>query len=201
MAALVRHLQPDRLRLDPVPLAEPQPGRRLRQRAHPVGAGNPLLGAGGRRDPAGGRAAAAARTPDGGDRAANRSPPTARAWRCAGRRRPDRRCLGPQPGRAPLHLLPLLTMAREPERFETIAEMEAESRPGREGEPHGDDSLIGRFDRWGLRRFRAWDGVKAVALTTLLLLIFAGGSVRAAADELKPGLGRDIVKAIGGPAG
>jgi len=38
-------------------------------------------------------------------------------------------------------------------------------------------------------------------LTTFLLLIFAGGSVRKAADELKPGLGRDIVKAVGGPAG
>lgn len=87
------------------------------------------------------------------------------------------------------------------ERFETIAEMEAEARPGREGEPHGDDSLMGRFDRWGLRRFSAWDAVKAVTLTTLLLVIFAGGSIRAAADELKPGLGRDIVKAIGGPAG
>ncbi len=88
-----------------------------------------------------------------------------------------------------------------PEDFETIAEMEAEARPGREGEPHGDDSLMQRFDRWGLRRFSAWDGVKAVTLATFLLLIFAGGSIRAAANELKPGLGRDIVKAIGGPAG
>ena len=77
--------------------------------------------------------------------------------------------------------------------------MEAEARPGREGEPHGDDSLMGRFDRWRLRRFSGWDAVKAVALTTFLLLIFAGGSVRKAADELKPGLGRDIVKAVGGP--
>jgi hypothetical protein len=88
-----------------------------------------------------------------------------------------------------------------PEDFESIAEMEAESRPGREGEPHGDDSLMERFDRWDLRRFTAWDAVKAVTLTTLLLLIFAGGAVRKAADELDPGLGRDVVKAIGGPAG
>src|SRR3954453_12448092 len=92
-------------------------------------------------------------------------------------------------------------MPDTPEKFETIAEMEAEARPGREGEPHGDESLMGRFDRWDLRRFSAWDAVKAVTLTTFLLLIFAGGSIRAAADELKPGLGRDIVKAIGGPAG
>jgi len=87
------------------------------------------------------------------------------------------------------------------ERFETIAEMEAEARPGREGEPHGDDSLMGRFDRWGLRRFSGWDAVKAITLTALLLVIFAGGSIRHAADELKPGLGRDIVNAVAGPAG
>jgi hypothetical protein len=92
-------------------------------------------------------------------------------------------------------------MAGTRDRFETIAEMEAEARPGREGEPHGDDSLMGRFDRWGLRRFSGWDAVKAIGLTTLLLVIFAGGSIRKAADELKPGLGRDIVKAVGGPAG
>jgi hypothetical protein len=88
-----------------------------------------------------------------------------------------------------------------PEDFESIAEMEAEARAGREGQPHGDDSLMERFDRWDLSRFTSWDAVKAVTLTTLLLLIFAGGSVRKAADELDPGLGRDIVKAVGGPAG
>jgi uncharacterized protein len=88
-----------------------------------------------------------------------------------------------------------------PEQFETIAEMEAEARPGREGEPHGDDSLMGRFDRWGLRRFSGWDAVRAVSLTTLLLVVFAGGAIRHGADELKPGLGRDIVKAVGEPAG
>jgi lysophospholipase L1-like esterase len=88
-----------------------------------------------------------------------------------------------------------------PEDFESIAEMEAEARAGGEGQPHGDDSLMERFDRWDLSRFTAWDAVKAVTLTTLLLLIFAGGSVRKAADELDPGLGRDIVKAVGGPAG
>jgi lysophospholipase L1-like esterase len=88
-----------------------------------------------------------------------------------------------------------------PEDFESIAEMEAEAHAGREGEVHGDDSLMQRFDRWDLRRFSAWDAVKAVTLTTILLLIFAGGSVRKAADELDPGLGRDIIKAVGGPAG
>jgi hypothetical protein len=89
-----------------------------------------------------------------------------------------------------------------PEDFESIAEMEAEARASRrEGEPHGDDSLMQRFDRWDLRRFTAWDAVKAVTLTMLLLVIFAGGAIRKAADELKPGLGRDIVNAVGSPAG
>lgn len=88
-----------------------------------------------------------------------------------------------------------------PEGFESIAEMEAEARAGREGEVHGDDSLMQRFDRWDLRRFTAWDAVKAVTLSAVLLLIFAGGSVRHAADELKPGIGRDIVRAVGKPAG
>jgi hypothetical protein len=55
-------------------------------------------------------------------------------------------------------------MAGTRERFETIAEMEAEARAGREGQPHGDDSLMQRFDRWGLRRFSGWDAVKAIAL-------------------------------------
>ena len=88
-----------------------------------------------------------------------------------------------------------------PEDFESIAEMEAEAHASRTGEPHGDDSLMERFDRWDLRRFTAWDAVKAVWLAIILLVILAGGSVKKAADELDPGLGRDIVKAVGGPTG
>jgi hypothetical protein len=88
-----------------------------------------------------------------------------------------------------------------PEDFQSIAEMEAEARAGRKGEPYGDDSLMQRFDRWDLRRFTAWDAIKAVTLTTVVLLLFAGGAVHKAADELKPGLGRDIIKAIASPAG
>jgi hypothetical protein len=79
--------------------------------------------------------------------------------------------------------------------------MEAEARDRRREGGRRDDSLMERFDRWDLRRFTGWDAVKAVALATLLLVIFAGGSIRKAADELKPGLGRDIVKAVGKPAG
>lgn len=64
-----------------------------------------------------------------------------------------------------------------------------------------DDSLMERFDRQKLRRFTARDAVLATALTASLLLIFAGGSVRHAGEELNPGLGRDIVLAVGKPAG
>ena len=88
-----------------------------------------------------------------------------------------------------------------PEGLETIAEMEASARPGREGEPHGDDSLMQRFDRWDLRRFSAWDGVKAVTLAMAILVLTAGGAVKVGANELKPGLGQDIIKAVGKPAG
>jgi len=64
-----------------------------------------------------------------------------------------------------------------------------------------DDSLMERFDRQKLRRFTARDAILATALTTLLLLVFAGGSVRRAGEELNPGLGRDVVLAVGKPAG
>ena len=85
--------------------------------------------------------------------------------------------------------------------FQTIAEMEAEARPGPEGSPHGDDSLMARFERWDLARFTAGDAIRSVLLAGFILLILAGGAVRAAADELDPGLGRDIIKAVGGPTG
>jgi lysophospholipase L1-like esterase len=88
-----------------------------------------------------------------------------------------------------------------PEDFKTVSEMEVEARPGETGSPHGDDSLMQRFDRWDLRRFTGADAVRSVAVCALLLLVFAGGAVRAAADELDRGIGRDVVRAIGGPTG
>jgi lysophospholipase L1-like esterase len=65
---------------------------------------------------------------------------------------------------------------------------------------HQDDSLMGRFDRYGLRRFRARDGVLAVALASLLLVLAQGQSIRKAGDQLKPGVGRDAILAVGDPA-
>lgn len=58
-----------------------------------------------------------------------------------------------------------------------------------------------RFDEQKLRRFTARDAVVATFLITFLLLLFAGGAVKRAGEELNPGLGRDIVVAIGKPAG
>ncbi|HUB98384.1 MAG TPA: hypothetical protein VMS11_01015 [Solirubrobacterales bacterium] len=63
-----------------------------------------------------------------------------------------------------------------------------------------DDSLMERFDEQKLRRFTARDAVLATFLLTFLLLIFAGGAVKRAGEELNPGVGRDIVVAIGKPA-
>ncbi|HSS34164.1 MAG TPA: hypothetical protein VLL27_12870 [Solirubrobacterales bacterium] len=64
-----------------------------------------------------------------------------------------------------------------------------------------DDSLMDRFDEQKLRRFTARDAVLATFLMIFLLLLFAGGAVKRAGEELNPGIGRDIVVAIGGPAG
>jgi lysophospholipase L1-like esterase len=58
-----------------------------------------------------------------------------------------------------------------------------------------------RFDEQKLRRFTARDAVLATFLITFLLLLFAGGAVKRAGEELNPGLGRDIVVAVGKPAG
>jgi lysophospholipase L1-like esterase len=63
-----------------------------------------------------------------------------------------------------------------------------------------DDSLMERFDEQKLRRFTARDAVLATFLIMFLLLVFAGGAVKKAGEELNPGVGRDIVVAIGKPA-
>jgi hypothetical protein len=64
-----------------------------------------------------------------------------------------------------------------------------------------DDGSMGRFESGGVRRFTARDAVVAVLVTTLLLLLFAGGSVRKAGAEMGNGLAKDIVVAVGKPAG
>jgi lysophospholipase L1-like esterase len=63
-----------------------------------------------------------------------------------------------------------------------------------------DDSLMSRFDRFGLRRFSGRDAVLSVLFTALLLVLFEGASVRRAGDRMSPGVGRDLVLAVGRPS-
>src|SRR3954462_2882664 len=64
-----------------------------------------------------------------------------------------------------------------------------------------DDGLMGRFEREGLRRFTARDAVVAVLVCMVLLLLFAGGSMRHAGAEMTPGVAKTIVTTVGKPAG
>ena len=64
-----------------------------------------------------------------------------------------------------------------------------------------DDSLMSRFDEEGLRRFSARDAVIAVGAAMLVLVLFAGASVRRVGQGLSPGIGRSLVLAVGDPAG
>lgn len=65
---------------------------------------------------------------------------------------------------------------------------------------HPDDNLMERFDQEGVRRFRARDAVMAMAIAALVLVVCAGTSVRKAGEEMSPGIGRDLVLAVGRPA-
>ncbi len=64
---------------------------------------------------------------------------------------------------------------------------------------HADDNLMERFDEEGARRFSARDGLIAIGITALILLVCAGGAVKKAGEEMSPGIGRDVVLAIGRP--
>jgi len=66
--------------------------------------------------------------------------------------------------------------------------------------PHRDDNLMNRFDRAGLRRFRARDAVIGVALGVIILILAAGNSIHKAADGMRGGIGRDAVLAVGDPS-
>ena len=60
---------------------------------------------------------------------------------------------------------------------------------------------MNRFDRMGLRCFRARDGVLAVLLAAILLVISQGASIRKAGEQMNPGIGRELMLAVGRPAG
>jgi hypothetical protein len=59
---------------------------------------------------------------------------------------------------------------------------------------------MSRFDRMGLRRFRARDGVLAVLLAAIVLVVCQGTSIRKAGEQMNPGIGRELVLAVGRPA-
>lgn len=58
---------------------------------------------------------------------------------------------------------------------------------------------MSRFDRAGQRRYSAGDAVRATLIVAALLVLFSGGSIRDAAAQLDPGIGRDVVSAVGEP--
>lgn len=64
---------------------------------------------------------------------------------------------------------------------------------------HSDDSEMSRFDREGVRRFSARQSVLSVAVVMVILIIFSGGSVLRAGEEQAPGIGRDLITAVGKP--
>src|ERR1700752_2667509 len=55
-----------------------------------------------------------------------------------------------------------------------------------------DDSLMNRFDRNGLRRFRARDGVLALLVCAALLIVFKGDSLERQGERMDPGPGRGL---------
>lgn len=66
---------------------------------------------------------------------------------------------------------------------------------------HRDDSQMSRFEREGVRRVSARDAVMTIAITAVVLILFSGNSIGNAADELGPGLERDVLEVVGAPAG
>jgi lysophospholipase L1-like esterase len=64
----------------------------------------------------------------------------------------------------------------------------------------GDDNLMDRFDATGSRRFRARDGIIAVLVAALVLLLVEGTAVHKAGEQASPGVNRDILLALGKPS-
>src|SRR4051812_33196738 len=60
---------------------------------------------------------------------------------------------------------------------------------------------MNRFDRNGLRRFRARDGILALLVCGALLIVFKGDALRDQGERLDPGAVRDLVLVVGRPAG
>lgn len=63
-----------------------------------------------------------------------------------------------------------------------------------------DDALMDRFEK-NSRRFSARDAIITVFVTAFVLILFQGNSMKNAGERLKPGIQRDVVLAVGKPAG
>ena len=66
---------------------------------------------------------------------------------------------------------------------------------------HEEDGLMERFEARGTSRFSARDAVIAILITTVLLFLFFGGTVRKQGEEQKKGVQRSAILAVGKPAG
>src|SRR3954471_10637034 len=64
-----------------------------------------------------------------------------------------------------------------------------------------DDGSMGRFESGGLRRFTGRGALVGGLVCMVLLLLFAGGSIRRAGAEMTPGVAKTIVTTVGKPAG
>jgi hypothetical protein len=64
-----------------------------------------------------------------------------------------------------------------------------------------DDSLMSRFERHGLRCFRARDAIIAVAIAATVLVLVQGSAIRRAGEQMNAGPGRAMMLAAGRPAG
>ncbi|MCW3013321.1 MAG: hypothetical protein JWO02_413 [Solirubrobacterales bacterium] len=63
-----------------------------------------------------------------------------------------------------------------------------------------DDALMHRFEK-NARRFNARDAILTVFFAAFVLVLIQGNSMTRAGERLKPGLQRDVVLAVGKPAG
>jgi lysophospholipase L1-like esterase len=72
--------------------------------------------------------------------------------------------------------------------------------PRTEGMSAGGEDPRSVYDHRGSRRFRARDGILAIAVAAGLLLLFEGPSIRHQGEEMNPGVQRTAVLAVGRPA-
>lgn len=78
---------------------------------------------------------------------------------------------------------------------EPVTDTPPERRP-----QHADDNLMERFEQAGNKRFTAREALVAVGVAVVILVVCAGASIKKQGDEMRNGIGRDAVLAVGKPA-